>query len=87
MSRYLERYPNFADKENLLRAAVRYKHYSLVEYFLEEQVAVMQKGSVWRGVDCVILPPHMMIYDNRCCFLPRFSVFNSMNAGHNRYLL
>lgn len=36
--RFLEKFPAFPDKDNLLRAAVRYKQYSLVEYMLEEQV-------------------------------------------------
>lgn len=39
--RFLNRYPHFSDKNNLLRAAVRYKQYALVEYFLEEQVRVL----------------------------------------------
>ncbi|CAM9860899.1 unnamed protein product, partial [Ectocarpus fasciculatus] len=34
---FLEKFPAFPDKNNLLRAAVRYKQYSLVEYLLEEQ--------------------------------------------------
>ncbi|CAN0117240.1 unnamed protein product, partial [Ectocarpus sp. 12 AP-2014] len=34
---FLEKFPAFPDKDNLLRAAVRYKQYSLVEYLLEEQ--------------------------------------------------
>ncbi|CAN0285897.1 unnamed protein product [Pylaiella littoralis] len=37
VKRFLEKFPAFPDKDNLLRAAVRYKQYSLVEYMLEEQ--------------------------------------------------
>ncbi|CAM9781145.1 unnamed protein product [Ascophyllum nodosum] len=37
MREFLENTPHFSDKENLLRAAVRYKQYSLVKYFLDEQ--------------------------------------------------
>eukprot|EP00903_Cladosiphon_okamuranus_P011708 g11011.t1 len=37
VQRFLEKFPEFPDKNNLLRAAVRYKQYSLVEYMLEEQ--------------------------------------------------
>ncbi|CAM9258297.1 unnamed protein product [Phaeothamnion confervicola] len=33
----LERYPDHPDKTNMFRAAVRFKHYVLVEYFLDVQ--------------------------------------------------
>ncbi|CAM9702185.1 unnamed protein product [Ascophyllum nodosum] len=34
---FLRKFPRFPDKANLLRAAVRYKQYSVVQYFLDEQ--------------------------------------------------
>ncbi|CAM9702258.1 unnamed protein product [Ascophyllum nodosum] len=37
MTGFLRKFPDFPDKANLLRAAVRYRQYSLVQYFLDEQ--------------------------------------------------